>query len=111
MPVGFINRRDMVSEAQGPVRGTPIAFEVAGAGTWYLGDNYFVENPASRYASIPRAQKLALWDAFVEAYLGESRVLGVFPIGELRDRTLLRADGFAPDTPRRLHARRLHDGV
>jgi hypothetical protein len=98
MPVGFINRRDMVSEAQGPVHGTPIAFEVPGVGTRYLGDNYFVADSASRYASIPRAQKLALWDAFVKAYPDKSRVLGVFPIGELRDRTLLRADGFAPET-------------
>jgi hypothetical protein len=97
MPVAFINRLDQVSETQGPVRGTPIAFQVRGGGRWYLGDNYFVSNPASRYAKIPQAQKLALWDAFARVYPDESRVLGIFPIAELRDRTLLRADGLAPE--------------
>lgn len=95
MPVPFGNRRNLV-DPHGPIHGVPVAFEVPGYGTWYLGDNYFLGDEGSEYADIPRDRRLALWDAFAASQRTKVRVLGVFPIEKLHDRNLLGADRYWP---------------
>jgi hypothetical protein len=93
MPVDFSNSADL-SGADGKVHGKVIGVDVPDHGRWYLVDNYFVESPESQFASVPRTQKLALWDAFASAHPTAVRILGVFPSGLVVDRSLLRPDGY-----------------
>lgn len=94
MPVDFSNSGN-VSGEDGRSHGKVISVDVPGHGRWYLADNYFVDNVDSQYASVPRSEKLSLWDAFVAAHPAAVRILGVFPIDRVADVSLLKQDGYS----------------
>jgi len=89
----WITNGKSLGGSDGPIHGTPLAIADT-TPRWYVADSYFLDHPGSRYQSIPRAEKLALWDAFSASLTRRSRVLGVFPASELRDRTLLTPWGY-----------------
>ena len=94
MQVEVTNGTSLVA-TEGPLHGKALRLAVPGP-AWYLGDDYFVDHPDSAYASIPRVQKIALWDVFSAGLTVRERVIGVFTIAELHDRSLLAVDGYRP---------------
>jgi hypothetical protein len=101
MGVQLVTSTEGSGSPRGYFHGPALEVGKADGETWYTGDNYFLDLPGSRYASIPRSQKLALWDAVgkdrASEYPESDLVLGVFRGDELKDKRIVAQDGYRPE--------------
>lgn len=98
MPVQMAHDRSLFSP-EGPAHGGALVLKVPGQPTWWVTDGYFIDHKDSAFAKTPRPIKYALWDAFVAEETRHVRILGVFPVSELKDRSLLAPYGYTAPMP------------